>query len=239
MEARIDQRTADMLRPVSIVRRYTKYAPGSVLISFGDTRVLCTATSLNKLPLWLRGQGKGWVTAEYAMLPSSTHSRISRDNAQRGRSQEISRLIGRSLRAVTDLNALGEHMIQVDCDVLQADGGTRSAAITGAWIALHDALSSLVSEGVCETRPLLGACAAVSVGLVEERLLLDLCYPEDEAARADVNMVMDDQLRLIEIQATAEGTPFPQESLQQMLALGEKGIRQLLAYQQEALTCED
>lgn len=239
MESRIDQRTADMLRPVSFERPFTKYAAGSVLISLGDTRVLCTATCMDKLPLWLRGKGKGWVTAEYAMLPSSTHTRTSRDNAKRGRSQEISRLIGRSLRAVTDLDALGECLIQVDCDVLQADGGTRCAAITGAWIALHDALASLVKAGVCESMPLLGACAAVSVGLMEEQLLLDLCYPEDEAAQVDVNMVMDEKLRLIEIQATAEGTPFPQETLQQMLALGEKGIRQLLEMQQEVLKRED
>jgi ribonuclease PH len=239
MDLRIDQRTAHMLRPVTIERHFTKYAQGSVLVSFGDTRVLCTATHMDTPPRWLRGKGKGWVSAEYAMLPASTHSRISRDNAQRGRAQEISRLIGRSLRAVTRLELMGECMIQVDCDVLQADGGTRTAAVTGAWVALHDACTALVSAGLFQEHPLPGACAAVSVGLVDGQLLLDLSYPEDLAAQADVNLVMDDQLRLIEIQATAEEAPFPQSTLQEVLSLGEQGIRQLLKLQQEALSRDD
>ncbi|HOD94727.1 MAG TPA: ribonuclease PH [Candidatus Hydrogenedentes bacterium] len=239
MSLRIDQRTAAMVRPVSITRHFTKHAQGSVLVSFGDTRVLCTAIYAEKPPAWLRGRGKGWVTAEYAMLPSSTQTRISRDNAQRGRAQEISRLIGRSLRAVTDLEAMGECMIQVDCDVLQADGGTRSAAVTGAWVALHDAFAALTAEGRFERIPLFGACAAVSVGIVEGQALLDLCYVEDEAAQADVNIVMDDQLRLIEVQGTAERKPFSREVFQELLTLGEQGITRLLALQQKALNSED
>ncbi|HDP36035.1 MAG TPA: ribonuclease PH [Candidatus Hydrogenedentes bacterium] len=238
MIKRYDKRAADALRPVSIKRRFTQYAPGSVLVCFGDTKVLCTACFEEKPPQWLRGRGKGWVTAEYAMLPSATQTRASRDNAQRGRAQEISRLIGRSLRAVTNLDAMGECMVVIDCDVIQADGGTRSAAITGGWVALRDAFQLSVQSGYLEQSPLIGACAAVSVGIVKGSPVLDLNYAEDAEAEVDMNIVMDGEGRIIELQGAAEGSPFARETLDQMLSLGEKGIRELLAAQKQALDYE-
>ncbi len=231
-------RAPDGLRPVSIVRRCSKFAPGSALVSFGDTKVICTACFEDKAPQWMRGRGKGWVTAEYAMLPGAAQTRLSRDNAQRGRAQEISRLIGRSLRAVTNLDAMGECTAIVDCDVLQADGGTRSAAITGAWVALHDAFLLSVQSGYLEEIPLYGPCAAVSVGVVGGTPMLDLNYPEDSAAEVDMNVVMDGAGRLIELQGAAESAPFSRTVLEQLLSLAEKGIGDLIRVQQEALLHE-
>ena len=232
---RQDKRSADALRPISIKRQFTRYAPGSVLVCFGETKVLCTACFEEKPPHWLRGKGKGWITAEYAMLPSATHTRSSRDSAQRGRAQEISRLIGRSLRAVTNLSTMGECMVVIDCDVIQADGGTRSAAITGGWIALHDAFQISVQSSHLEQSPLTGTCAAVSVGMVKGKALLDLDYGEDSEADVDMNIVMDGAGNLIEIQGAAEGAPFSRKALDQMLALSEKGIREILSIQEQAL----
>ncbi|MBW7865615.1 MAG: ribonuclease PH [Candidatus Hydrogenedens sp.] len=233
---RTDGRADNALRSVRIERGYTKHAAGSVLISMGDTRVLCTAMFEDRLPAWLRGGGRGWVTAEYAMLPGATETRSPRDSSSGGRAREISRLIGRSLRAVTNLRAMGECQVTVDCDVLQADGGTRTAAITGAWVALADAFSLSVKSGHLPESPLTGACAAVSAGLVDGRPLLDLCYAEDARASADFNFVMDDRNRLIEVQGAAEGEPFDRAALNRLLDLGESGIRELLALQREALS---
>jgi ribonuclease PH len=236
MTIRHDKRAADALRPVSIKRHYTRYAPGSVLVCFGETKVLCTACFEEKPPQWMRGKGKGWITAEYAMLPSATHTRSSRDSAQKGRAQEISRLIGRSLRAVTNLDAMGECMVVIDCDVIQADGGTRSAAITGSWVALHDAFQISIQSGYLEQSPLKNRCAAVSVGVVKGQTVLDLNYAEDSEAEVDMNIVMDDTGRLIEIQGAAEGAPFTRGTLDKMLALGEKGIEELLSIQKQVLS---
>lgn len=238
MTIRHDKRAADALRPVSIKRQYTRYAPGSVLVCFGETKVLCTACFEEKPPQWMRGKGKGWITAEYAMLPSATHTRSSRDSNQKGRAQEISRLIGRSLRAVTNLDAMGECMVVIDCDVIQADGGTRSAAITGSWVALHDAFEISVQSGYLQQSPLKNRCAAVSVGVVKGQTVLDLNYAEDVEAEVDMNIVMDDSGRLIEIQGTAEGSPFSRSALNTMLALGEKGIGELLSIQKQVLSHE-
>lgn len=232
---RSDGRDVDALRPVTLQRNYTRFAPGSVLACFGDTQVLCTAILEDQVPAWLRQSGKGWVTAEYAMLPGSSAQRIRRDAYTKGRSQEISRLIGRSLRAVTDLDAMGPCQITVDCDVLQADGGTRTAAITGAYVALHDALSQSVARGFLKSLPLRGACAGVSVGVVRGVPMLDLCYEEDSAAEVDMNLVMDAQGRFIEVQGSAEGAPFSGEDLARMLALGRVGCAALLQAQQKAL----
>ncbi len=236
MAIRHDKRAADALRPISIKRQYTRYAPGSVLVCFGETKVLCTACFEEKPPQWMRGKGKGWITAEYAMLPSATHTRCSRDNNQKGRAQEISRLIGRALRAVTNLDAMGECMVVIDCDVIQADGGTRSAAITGSWVALHDAFGISIQSGYLEQSPLKNHCAAVSVGVVKDQVVLDLNYAEDVEAEVDMNIVMDDLGRLIEIQGTAEGAPFNRSKLDKMLALGEKGIHELLSIQKQVLS---
>ena len=238
MTIRHDKRAADALRPVCIKRQYTRYAPGSVLVCFGETKVLCTACFEEKPPQWMRGKGKGWITAEYAMLPSATHTRSSRDSNQKGRAQEISRLIGRSLRAVTNLDAMGECMVVIDCDVIQADGGTRSAAITGSWVALHDAFEISVQSGYLQQSPLKNRCAAVSVGVVKGQTVLDLNYAEDVEAEVDMNIVMDDSGRLIEIQGTAEGSPFSRSALNTMLALGEKGIGELLSIQKQVLSHE-
>lgn len=238
MPKRCNGRAPDALRPVTITRNFIKNAAGSVLVSFGDTKVVCTASFEEKPPPWMRGQNRGWVTAEYAMLPGSAQGRVSRDSAKQGRAQEISRLIGRSLRAVTNLNAMGECMVIVDCDVLQADGGTRSAAVTGAWVALHDAFQRSVGSGYLEEIPLTGQCAAVSAGMVEGVPMLDLCYGEDSEAGVDMNFVMDDAGRLIEIQGTAEGVPFSQEDLGRLLALGCKGARELIAIQKDAIDHE-
>ena len=232
---RPDNRANDALRPVTIERHYLDHAEGSVLIAFGATRVLCAATFDEEVPPFLRGQGKGWVTAEYAMLPRSTHDRVSRAAARKGRALEISRLIGRSLRSVVDLDALGECRFTLDCDVIQADGGTRTAAITGAYVALHDAMAPLVRAGRFERLPLRAQCAAVSVGIVDGGPRLDLCYEEDSAADVDLNLVMLDTGELVEIQACAEQRPFSRESLNAMVDLAGKGIGELFSLQNEAL----
>ncbi|MBI5095698.1 MAG: ribonuclease PH [Candidatus Hydrogenedentes bacterium] len=232
---RPDDRASSQLRPITIQKNYTKFAEGSVLIAFGDTKVLCTASVEDRVPPFLKDSGSGWVTAEYAMLPRSTNTRVSRDSSTKGRAQEISRLIGRSLRCVVDLPALGERQITLDCDVLQADGGTRTAAISGAYVALSDAISKLLSDGKIKHSPLLSQCAAVSVGLVEGEPRLDLCYAEDSAADVDLNLVMASTGDIIEIQGSAEGDAFPRSDLNRLIDLAEAGIRQIFALQIEAL----
>ena len=240
-QVRPDGRALDALRDVTIERNYTKYAEGSVLVSFGETKVLCTATVERQVPAFLRDSGSGWVTAEYAMLPRSAQDRIVRDSVKKGRAMEISRLIGRSLRSVVDLGAMGERQIVVDCDVLQADGGTRTASITGGYVALRDALDKLVADGVLARSPLVGQCAAVSVGIVGERPMLDLCYVEDSAAEVDLNLVMrrvfgdsDGACGIVEVQGTAERQSFSRGLLNAMLDLGERGIVQLMGVQNGA-----
>jgi len=232
---RPDHRANDALRPVSIVRNYTKFAEGSVLVSFGDTKVICTASFDKQVPPFLRDTGTGWITAEYAMLPRSTQERNIRDNMRKGRALEIGRVIGRALRSVVDLPAMGERQIIIDCDVIQADGGTRTAAITGAYVALHDAFCRLVEGGILQRSPLVGQCAAVSLGVVDGELLLDLCYQEDFRAEVDMNLVMLEDETIIELQGTAEKKAFPRAVLNHMLDLGTQGIRQLVAIQNEAL----
>lgn len=232
---RPDGRAPDALRPTALERGYTKYAEGSVLIAMGDTRVLCTASVDDRVPPFLKDSGAGWITAEYAMLPRSTHTRVGREAAQKGRAQEISRFIGRSLRAVVDLPALGERQIIIDCDVLQADGGTRTAAITGAYVAMHDAINALVGRGVLTQAPILGQCAAVSVGVIEGEPRLDLCYEEDLVADVDMNLVMRNDGCLIEVQGCAEGEAFPRAMLDRLLDLGATGLEQLMRMQHEAL----
>ena len=235
---RIDQRALDQLRPVKITRNYTRYAEGSVLVEFGHTKVLCTASIDNSVPRFLKGQGQGWVTAEYGMLPRSTHTRSDREAArgkQTGRTQEIQRLIGRSLRAMIDLKKLGENTITIDCDVIQADGGTRTASITGAAVALMDAVNVLLAQKKIKQDPLKGLVAAVSVGIFEGEALLDLCYEEDSNCETDLNVVMTQSGEFIEIQGTAEEKPFTRDQANQMLALAEVGIKQLIAEQQKAL----
>ncbi|MCA0243397.1 MAG: ribonuclease PH [Proteobacteria bacterium] len=231
-------RAADALRPVSIRRRYTRHAEGSVLVCFGDTQVLCTASVDEKVPPHKRGSGEGWVTAEYGMLPRATHTRGDREAArgkQSGRTQEIQRLIGRSLRSVFDLGALGERSILIDCDVLQADGGTRTAAITGAFVAAQDAVRWLIGQGRIAASPVRDAVAAVSVGLVQGTPLLDLEYVEDSACDTDMNVVMTAAGGFVEVQGTAEGAPFTREQMDQLLALAQKGIGELVAAQRRAL----
>jgi ribonuclease PH len=231
-------RPADALRPVTLERGYTKHAEGSVLVAFGATRVLCTASVEEKVPPHKRGSGEGWVTAEYGMLPRSTHTRSDREAAkgkQSGRTQEIQRLIGRSLRAVFDLKALGERTITLDCDVLQADGGTRTAAITGAYVAAHDAVSWLLAQGRIAASPIRDAVAAVSVGIVQGTPLLDLEYVEDVACDTDMNVVMTGQGGFVEVQGTAEGVPFSRAEMDALLALAGKGIAELVAAQRAAL----
>ncbi|WP_372356836.1 ribonuclease PH [Xanthomonas sp. NCPPB 3443] len=231
-------RTADQLRPVLIERAFTRHAEGSVLVSFGDTRVLCTASVENRVPGFLRGKGEGWVTAEYGMLPRSTHTRSDREAArgkQGGRTLEIQRLIGRALRACVDRNALGERTITLDCDVLQADGGTRTAAITGAYVALADAVNLLIKRGDIKKHPLIGAVAAVSVGIYRGEPVLDLDYPEDSDCDTDMNVVMNDGGGFIELQGTAEGHAFRRDELNALLALAEKGMGELFALQRAAL----
>ncbi len=237
--SRNDGRNSSELRPVAITRNYTKHAEGSTLIEFGDTRVICTASVEESVPPFLRGKGTGWVTAEYSMLPRATHSRSSREAAkgkQNGRTLEIQRLIGRSLRAVTDLAALGERSITLDCDVIQADGGTRTASITGAYIALYDALSTLKQRGLIPRIPLREAVAAVSVGIIGGQAMLDLNYLEDSSADVDMNFVMTSSDRFVEVQGTAEAEPFTVAQMDAMRALATDGIRRLFAIQQEALT---
>ncbi len=231
-------RPADVLRPVTFARAFTRHAEGSVLVSFGDTRVLCTASIEDGVPGFLRGRGQGWVTAEYGMLPRATHTRSPREAAkgkQTGRTQEIQRLIGRSLRAVMDMSALGERTVTLDCDVLQADGGTRTAAITGAYVALVDACAALVARGALATSPLHGQVAAVSVGICGGVPLLDLDYAEDSQAETDMNVVMKDGGAFVEVQGTAEGHAFRRDELDALLTLASEGIARLLAAQAEAL----
>jgi ribonuclease PH len=236
--ARNEGRGAQALRPVTISRHFTKYAEGSVLVEFGGTRVICTASVEESVPPFLKGKGTGWVTAEYAMLPRATHTRSPREAAkgkQTGRTLEIQRLIGRSLRAVTDLAALGERSVYIDCDVIQADGGTRTASITGAYVALADALTACRDKGLLAQIPLKEAVAAVSVGIVAGVPLLDLDYQEDSAAEVDMNFVMTSSGRFVEVQGTAEAEPFTLEQMDAMRGLAVEGIRQLFAIQQEAL----
>ena len=235
---RPSQRQSDELRPLSLTRGYTAHAEGSVLIQVGQTRVLCTASVETSVPPFLRGKGQGWVTAEYGMLPRATHTRSAREAAkgkQTGRTQEIQRLIGRSLRAVTDLAALGERQITLDCDVLQADGGTRCAAITGAWVALHDACAKLVADGVLPSNPVREHVAAISVGIVDGKPVLDLDYAEDSNCDTDMNVIMTGTGGIVEIQGTAEGTPFSRAELTALVDLADAGIRQLVAAQTQAI----
>ena len=232
-------RNASEVRPVTLTRHYTKHAEGSVLVEFGETKVLCTATVEEGVPRFLKGKGQGWITAEYGMLPRSTHSRMAREAAkgkQGGRTLEIQRLIARSLRAAVDLDALGEFTITLDCDVIQADGGTRTASITGACVALADALNALVTAGKLKASPLKGMVAAISVGIVGGEALCDLEYVEDSAADTDMNVVMTEDGRMIEVQGTAEGEPFSHEELLQLLAIARGGIEQLIQAQKAALT---
>ncbi|RUO46307.1 MULTISPECIES: ribonuclease PH [Pseudidiomarina] len=231
-------RTAQQIRPVTITRNYTRHAEGSVLIEFGDTKVLCTASVDRNVPRFLKGKGQGWVTAEYGMLPRSTHSRMDREAArgkQGGRTVEIQRLIGRSLRACVDLAALGENTITIDCDVLQADGGTRTASITGACVALVDALNWMRKQGLVKTNPLKGLVAAISVGIYDGHAVADLDYPEDSKAETDMNVVMTEAGKLIEVQGTAEGEPFSFEEMNEMLGLARHAIRELMDLQKQAL----
>jgi len=235
---RPSQRQPDQLRTIKITRNFTRHAEGSVLIEMGDTRVLCTASVEENVPPFLRGKGQGWVTAEYGMLPRATHTRSSREAAkgkQTGRTQEIQRLIGRSLRAVTDLKALGERQITLDCDVLQADGGTRCASITGAWVALYEACEKLVTAGKLPVNPVRDHVAAISVGVYKGAPVLDLDYPEDSDCDTDMNVVMTGAGGIVEIQGTAEGEPFSREQMSVLVDLATMGIRQLTAAQQSAL----
>ena len=235
---RPSQRQPDQLRQVRLTRNFTRHAEGSVLIEMGDTRVLCTASVEEKVPPFMRGKGEGWVTAEYGMLPRSTHTRSAREAAkgkQSGRTQEIQRLIGRSLRAVVDLKALGERQITLDCDVLQADGGTRCASITGAWVALYEACEKLVTAGKLPANPVRDHIAAVSVGIYKGAPVLDLDYPEDSDCDTDMNVVMTGAGGIVEIQGTAEGEPFSRQQMTVLADLAEMGIRQLIAAQKTAL----
>ena len=231
-------RAADQMRPIRLTRGYTVHAEGSVLVEFGATRVLCTASVEEKVPGHKRGSGEGWVTAEYGMLPRATHTRGDREAArgkQSGRTQEIQRLIGRSLRSVFDLKALGERTIQLDCDVLQADGGTRTASITGAFVAAHDAVSQLMAQGKLQASPIISPVAAISVGMLEGTPLLDLEYTEDAACDTDMNVVMTGVGHFVELQGTAEGTAFSRRDLNALLTLAEKGIGELMAIQRQCL----
>ena len=234
-------RDFDQLRPISIEPGFSKHAEGSAMVRFGDTHVLCTASLETRVPPWLRGKGEGWVTAEYGMLPRATTERMGREAArgkQSGRTQEIQRLIGRSLRAVTDLKAMGEMQVTVDCDVIQADGGTRTASITGAYVALHLAFQKAKEDGLIETIPLTDQVAAVSCGLYEGTALLDLDYPEDSAAEADTNFVLTAKGGIVEIQGTAEDFPFSEEQFMQLLGLAKKGVGELVDLQKKVLGLE-
>ena len=236
---RPENRALDQLRPVTIETGVSRYAEGSCLIRFGHTHVLVTASVDESVPRWMKGKGRGWVTAEYGMLPRSTHTRTNREAArgkQGGRTVEIQRLIGRSLRAVTNLEALGERQIVVDCDVMQADGGTRTAAITGAWVALSQACAGLVEQGLIEKNPVTAPMAAVSCGIVDGTCRLDLEYVEDSAAQADANFVLTGKGGIIEVQATAEDTPFEPDEMDQLMKLARKGIAELCAMQEAALS---
>ncbi len=231
-------RSPNQLRDVNITRHYTRYAEGSVLVEFGHTKVLCNITAEERIPRFLKGSNSGWVTAEYGMLPRSTHNRMQREaytGRQGGRTLEVQRLIGRSLRAVIDLAALGERTLTVDCDVIQADGGTRTAAITGSYVALVDAVNNLMNQGVLQKNPIHGAVAAISVGIYQGVPILDLDYSEDSEAETDMNIVLNDAGAFIEIQGTAEGHAFREDELQTMLNLARGGIQELFAKQQQAL----
>ncbi len=231
-------RNADQLRTIKIERNYTAHAEGSVLISCGNTKVLCNASVEAKVPRFLKGKNQGWVTAEYGMLPRSTNSRMGREAArgkQSGRTQEIQRLIGRSLRASLDLSKLGEHTITLDCDVIQADGGTRTASITGAYVALCDAITTMLESKKIKESPIMRQIASVSVGVFEGSPVLDLDYPEDSSAETDMNVIMDVNGNFIEVQGTAEGAPFSRDEMNAMLELADKGIRELVAHQNSAL----
>ncbi|WP_373776991.1 ribonuclease PH [Glaesserella sp.] len=235
---RPNNRSENQIRPITITRNYTRYAEGSVLIEFGETKVLCNATVEETVPRFLKGQQQGWVTAEYGMLPRSTHSRMQREAAkgkQSGRTMEIQRLIARSLRAIVDLKQLGERTVTIDCDVIQADGGTRTAAITGACVALHDAMNKLIADGILKENPMKGLVAAISVGIVDGIAVCDLEYVEDSNAETDMNVVMVDSGKLVEVQGTAEGEPFSHTELLTLLGLAEQGIRQLIDAQRKAL----
>ena len=235
--SRPDGRDWDQLRPVTITPSYQKYAEGSALIEMGTTKVLCAASIEERVPTFMRGEGRGWVTAEYSMLPRATNTRNTRERESgkiSGRSQEIQRLIGRSLRAVTDMAALGARTVQIDCDVIQADGGTRTAAITGAYVALNQALQMLVKNGVLTNVPLLCPVAAISVGILNDQLLLDLCYEEDFAADVDFNVVLTYQGGLVEIQGATESDPFPRHQVDQVLSLASRGLEPLFRLQKEA-----
>ena len=236
---RPSKRQPDEMRAISFERGVSKHAEGSCLVKFGDTHVLCTASLEEKVPGWMRNSGKGWVTAEYGMLPRSTHTRSAREAAkgkQTGRTQEIQRLIGRALRAVVDLKALGERQITLDCDVLQADGGTRCASITGAWVALYDACEKLVTSGKLAENPVRDHVAAISVGIYKGSPVLDLDYPEDSDCDTDMNVVMTGSGGIVEIQGTAEGEPFTRQQMNALTDLAEAGIRQLIAAQETALS---
>ena len=232
---RFDGRDNDQLRPVTIETGVQEYAEGSVMISTGSTRVLCAVSVENRVPPFLRGQGKGWITAEYAMLPRSTNTRTNRESRTRGRTHEIQRLIGRSLRAVVDMDKLGERTLTVDCDVIQADGGTRTASITGAWVALMDAVKNMRQKGRGDKNFVLDQVAAVSVGIVDGEPLLDLCYEEDSTADVDLNLVMTDQGGIVEIQGTAEAAVFSEDELTTMIDYAKGGIDELLQIQRDAL----
>jgi ribonuclease PH len=235
---RTDGRAHDELRPIEIITNYQSFAEGSALIELGRTHVLCSVSVEERVPAFLKGSGTGWITAEYAMLPRATVTRTQRDSSVgrvTGRNQEIQRLIGRSLRAVADLSALGERTLIVDCDVIQADGGTRTAAITGSYVALHQALGTLANMGVISSIPLKSAVAATSVGIVNGYMMLDLCYDEDYQAMVDFNVVMTSQGEFVEVQGTAEGKPFSREAISDLLSLAEKGIQQLFQIQQQEL----
>ena len=236
MSQRVDGRRPDQLRPVSIERGFMKHAEGSALIKMGDTHVICTASVENRVPHFLRGKDTGWITAEYAMLPRSTHTRIQRETqGPKGRTQEIQRLIGRALRAVIDLEKLGARTLWIDCDVLQADGGTRTASISGAYVAVVDAIEKLKNEGEIEEDPLGDSVAAVSVGIIDNTPMLDLCYAEDATAEVDMNIVMTGQGNFVEVQGTAEGNPFTLDQMQHLIALAQTGISEIAQLQRDVL----
>ncbi len=233
---RLDNRTPDALRQVSLQTKFTKYAAGSVLITMGETKVICAASIAEKVPSFLRGKGEGWLTAEYSLLPSATHDRVDRERYKvGGRTMEIQRLIGRTLRIALDFKKLGERTITIDCDVIQADGGTRTASITGAYVALKMAVDSLLASGKLTESPLIDSVAAISVGIVNGIPMLDLCYEEDSTAEVDMNIIMTGSGKLVEVQGTAEHQPFDRAQLNAMLDLGEKGIKELVAKQKLAI----
>lgn len=238
MTMRHDNRNSDQIRPVKITRHYIKHADGAVLIEFGETKVICTASVSDKVPYFLKGKGQGWLTAEYGMLPASTNERMQREAArgkQSGRTMEIQRLIGRALRSIVDLKKLGERTIQIDCDVIQADGGTRTASITGAFVALHDAIDKLLNKQLIEASPILDHIAAISVGISNGKPLLDLDYVEDSSCDTDMNVVMTGKMGVVEVQGTAEGETFSRQELDKLLDFAQQGIQTLIEKQKHAL----